>query len=484
MLTSSLVWFRQDLRLRDHQALQAALADKQPLILLYIWDSTTPLPQQWGGASCWWLHQSLSELAASIEARGNRLLIAKGNPTQILANLVSRYQVSHVYWHRCYNMHSIQRDIHIKQQLQQQGCDVQSFNGNLLLEPWQAQTSDNKPYQVFTPYWRNAQQIIADMHFPMSAAPERLPPQPTDCTPLLCVDDLALIPTKPNWAGGLTEAWQPGECGAEQQLTTFLERGLFDYKEKRNFPALVHVSRLSPYLHGGEISPWRVWLRCEEVIANTPQLSILDKVHFQSELGWREFSHHLLYYHPLLKEKNFRSAFDKFPWQYNEAALRSWQQGKTGYPLVDAGMRELWHTGYMHNRVRMVTASFLVKHLLMDWRLGEQWFWDTLVDADHANNSASWQWVAGSGADAAPYFRIFNPILQSEKFDAAGDYIKKWVPELSCLPAPFIHAPWQADAALLAQAGVQLNKDYPLPIVEHGAARQQALAAYRQLNTH
>jgi len=481
MPTTSLVWFRQDLRLNDHPALQAALADNQPVIFIYIHDTTIPTHQTWGGASRWWLHHSLSQLAADIKSRGNELLIASGDPRDILQQAITRYQVNKIYWHRCYDVHRIASDMQLKKQFQQSGYYVESFNGSLLIEPWEIKTKSGDPYQVFTPFWRNALPIIKNIKYFMQKAPTRLPPLPDNFKSLLSIDDLSFLPKNPYWASGFDHRWQPGEKQAWQQLNLFLEENIFEYKIKRDYPALSHTSQLSPYLHWGEIAPWRVWLRCEEVSALTPSLSINDRMHFQNELGWREFSHYLLYYHPQLPEKNFRSAFDSFPWKDDAAALQCWQEGKTGYPLVDAGMRQLWHIGWMHNRVRMVVASFLVKHLLLDWRLGASWFWDTLVDADIANNSASWQWVAGSGADAAPYFRIFNPVLQSEKFDPDGAYIKHWVPELACLNAKQIHAPWRVDNELLKEAGVQLNKNYPSPIVNHETARHQALEAYKRI---
>ena len=479
MSTTSLVWFRQDLSLNDHPALQAALADNQPVIFIYIHDTTMPAQQSWGVASRWWLHQSLCRLAADIRSRGNELLIVRGDPAIILQELITLYQVRKIYWHRCYDAHRMASDTQLKKQFRQQGCYVESFNGSLLIEPWEIKTKNGEPYQVFTPYWRNALALITPISYSLKKAPARLPPLPHNFRTLLSIDDLSFLPKNPYWANGFDNNWQPGEKQAWQKLHHFLAEKIFDYKIKRDYPALSHTSQLSPYLHWGEIAPWRVWVCCEEVLAHTPSLSINDKMHFQSELGWREFSHYLLYYHPQLPEKNFRSAFDRFPWRDNAAALQCWQEGKTGYPLVDAGMRQLWHIGWMHNRVRMVVASFLVKHLLLDWRLGANWFWDTLVDADIANNSASWQWVAGSGADAAPYFRIFNPVLQSEKFDPDGDYIKSWVPELAQLNAKQIHAPWRVDTQLLKEAGIVLNKNYPSPIVNHEIARREALEAYK-----
>ncbi|MEM6935811.1 MAG: deoxyribodipyrimidine photo-lyase, partial [Pseudomonadota bacterium] len=295
-------------------------------------------------------------------------------------------------------------------------------------------------------------------------------------------DDLAawaLLPTKPDWAGGLRESWQPGEAGAHERLRDFVTHAADDYAEGRDRPGKDHTSRLSPHLHFGEISPNQVW-QALKMAAGFGEVSGQASDAYLRELGWRDFSYHLLTLFPELPEANFRDQFDRFPWRSDNTELERWQRGQTGYPLVDAGMRQLWHTGWMHNRVRMVVGSFLVKHLRQHWRAGEDWFWDTLVDADLASNAASWQWVAGSGADAAPYFRIFNPMSQGEKFDPDGAYVRRWVPELAKVPQKFLNRPWEAPVEILRQAGVELGKDYPNPIVDHRTAREAALAAFQE----
>ena len=467
---TSLVWFRQDLRLHDNPALFTA-SEKGRVLALYILDDPDT---EWspGAANRVWLHHALSDLNTSLD--GN-LLCMQGDASQLIPALVKQYSIDGVFWNRCYEPGRIQRDTAIKQQLREQGTEVKSFNGSLLWEPWDILKKDNTPYKVFTPFYRRG-----CLNAVMPRSPVTAPDSLQLITPEknTTVDALALLPAI-RWDPSVLEHWEVGEQAASGCLETFLQQGLPDYNEGRDFPAKQSVSRLSPYLHFGQISPHQVWHQAQ-MVGNDSQLEAqLD--HFQSELGWREFSYYLLYHFPSLPEKNFQPKFDQFPWQQNDEALKRWQQGKTGYPLIDAGMRELWQTGYMHNRVRMVVASFLVKNLMIDWREGAKWFRDCLFDADLANNSASWQWVAGSGADAVPYFRIFNPVTQSKKFDPDGEYIKQFVPELKNCPIRYIHEPWGNKDN--CNAGEDLSvSEYPHRILDLKLSRDKSLAAFKSIS--
>lgn len=462
-MSRALVWFRQDLRLNDNPALHAACQAHDEIIFLYILDEHTDPVM--GAAQRWWLHHSLKALADSLEKKGQSLTLCRGHALDILKKLTESQGISSVFWNRCYEPSVIARDKEIKASLKSQNIDVFSFNGSLLLEPWQVSPKQAQYYKVFTPFWRQA---LSQINIQILASPSHWPKPFKIESEVL--DDWALCPTQPNWAASFHEHWQIGETAAMKRLHDFCEQALAVYSLKRDEPATAATSRLSPHLHFGEISPQQIWQHTSALLISSPHIGAIE--HFQRELGWREFSYHLLYHYPELTQQNFKREFDAFPWSNDPIALKRWQQGKTGYPIVDAGMRELWHTGFMHNRVRMIAASFLIKDLLIDWRLGAAWFWDTLVDADLASNSASWQWVAGSGADAAPYFRIFNPILQGEKFDPQGHYIKRWLPELATVPARFIHRPWEAQIKHL---------NYPAPMVAHDKARLFALECYAAL---
>lgn len=463
-----IVWFRQDLRITDNPALTAAAASGQAVIPVYILDEETDGVRPLGGASRWWLHQSLEKLSAHLATLGAPLVLLRGPAQTRLTDLARESGATAVYWNRCYEPGAIARDKIIKTSLQDTSIAVESFNGSLLYEPWVIRTKQDKPYRVFTPFYR----MILSHGTP--GGPGTAPSKLDRFDAALTGDTLSywnLLPTKPDWARGLRETWTPGEAGAQALLDDFLDETVDDYKKERDFPGIAATSRLSPHLHFGEISPRQIWAQTS---AREPSAG---NETFLKEVVWREFGYHLLYYNPEMPTAPLQEKFKSFPWTKNDAHLEAWQSGQTGYPIVDAGMRELWHTGTMHNRVRMIVASFLVKHLLIHWREGEAWFWDTLVDADLASNTANWQWVAGCGADAAPYFRIFNPITQGEKFDADGDYVRRWVPEIADLPDDVLHKPWEADPVTLKSAGVDLGTTYPKPIVDHKTAREQALAA-------
>ncbi|MFZ2468858.1 MAG: deoxyribodipyrimidine photo-lyase [Parvibaculum sedimenti] len=465
---SVIVWFRQDLRLADNLALAAAVETGEPILPVYILDKEAML----GGASRWWLHGSLEALGGELEKRGAPLVLRRGLAADILPSLVAETKASAVFWNRCYEPTAIARDTTLKASLAASGIAAKSFNAGLLAEPCEVQTGGGGPYKVFTPFWRS---LAARAPF---AAPLRAPKNLRGLAGIAS-DDLSrwnLRPAKPDWAGGLRTAWRPGEKHAAARLSYFLDELVVGYATMRDLPAVEGTSRLSPHLHFGEISPRQVWAAADAVSRTTPEASS-GVMSFLREVGWREFTHHLIYHWPEMVDHAWKPEFEDFPWAHDDALLSAWRRGRTGYPIVDAGMRELWSTGYMHNRVRMISASFLVKDLLIHWRHGAEWFEDTLVDADIANNRAGWQWVAGSGADAAPYFRIFNPVTQGEKFDADGQYIRRHVPELARLDNRYIHRPWEAPSAMLAVAGIELGATYPKPIVEHARARARALAA-------
>jgi deoxyribodipyrimidine photo-lyase len=477
---AALHWFRHDLRLDDNCALVAA-AESDALLCLFI-DETGTGHRPRGGASAWFLHHALASLAESLAAKGGALVILRGDPREIIPRLASELGISRVTWNRRYGISERETDAAIKATLKDEGVDAQSFNGHLLYEPMEVRSQAGGPMRVFTPFWK----VARATRQPQAPVPEplRLPPPP-NLTPIanrLSLGDLGLLPTKPDWAGGLRETWQPGEAGAREKLLAFMASGLDGYGEDRNRPDLPSTSMLSAHLAVGDISIRRIWQMVEMAKeSGETRAGAGDIAKFFSELGWREFAYHLLFHYPRLASENYQPKFEAFPWVKDETALKAWQQGRTGYPMVDAGMRQLWQTGFMHNRVRMIAASFLIKHLMIDWREGESWFWDTLCDADPANNAASWQWVAGSGADAAPYYRIFNPIIQGEKFDPKGEFVRRFVPELKLVPTEFIHRPWDAPAPVLARAGVKLGETYPRPIVSHEMARERALEAFKSL---
>jgi deoxyribodipyrimidine photo-lyase len=455
------VWFGRELRLGDHPALRAAVERTGPVIPVFVWAPEEEGAWALGGASRWWLHQSLTRLAAALEKVGSRLIVRRGPVAEALAGLARESGASAVLWDRRYEPAAAEAERAIEQRLRAEGIETVRFPGNLLFEPGTILNGSGKPFQVFTAFWKAC--LAARPPATPTPAPKRIP-APAEWPASLAISELGLEPAV-DWAGGLRETWEPGEAAAVRQWREFRANALPDYAIERNRPDHRGTSRLSPHLHFGEIGARQVW---HEGPAGGE---------FLRQIAWREFSYHLLHHFPRTTGEPLRPEFARFPWRMDAKALRAWTRGRTGYPLVDAGMRELWHTGWMHNRVRMLAASFLVKHLLIPWQEGASWFWDTLVDADLANNTMGWQWTAGCGADAAPYFRIFNPVLQGEKFDPEGAYVRRWAPELARVPNEWIHRPWTAPPLVLAEAGVRLGATYPWPIVEHDAARKRALEA-------
>ena len=477
-----IVWFRDDLRLSDHPALHAAARSGTPVLCLYLLDEHStqikpPRARPMGGATRWWLAQSLRALSARLEAIGGTLVLRQGAAIDVIPALAREINASHVYWNEIAQAPHLAIADGVTEALADLDIGTESFPGDLLTHPSTIRNKDGRGLRVFTPFFKR----ILAMGGPATPvpAPTRLIAAPKVKSDKL--EDWQLEPTKPDWADGLRENWTPGEATAQKHLKRFLS-DIRGYCNDRDRPDRAGTSRLSPHLRFGEISPRQVWHAAQFTADQQPELAS-DVGKFLSELGWREFSRHLLFDIPDLAARNLQESFDDFPWKADRTALKAWQRGLTGYPIVDAGMRELWHTGTMHNRVRMVVASFLVKHLLIDWREGEAWFWDTLVDADSGSNPANWQWVAGSGADAAPYFRVFNPILQGEKFDPGGNYVRRWVPELNNLSAKLVHQPWTATPMELEDAGIKLGIDYPMPIIDHKEGRDRALKAYKTIRS-
>lgn len=459
MTAPILVWLRNELRLGDNPALAAAVDSGRPVQPVYILDETADT----GGAVAWWLHHSLAALGRGIADLGGSLLLRRGDPVAVIPALIAETGASALYWSRSFDPHLRAQDQALAEPLRRSGVELRrAGDAALLFDPERIRNKEGRPYQVFSQFWRAC--LAGEPPRPPLPPPEAIPaPEAPAASDRL--EDWKLLPTRPDWAGGLRERWHVGEDAAWQQLGRFLQAGVSRYHDHRDRPDIHGTSALSPHLRFGEISPQQVWHAVASVSSGRGPETYLK------ELGWREFSYHLLAEHPTLRTQPLRAAFAGFPWQANATAIEAWRRGRTGYPLVDAGMRQLWHTGWMHNRVRMITASFLVKHLLQPWQEGERWFWDCLVDADAASNPASWQWVAGCGADAGPYFRIFNPILQGQKFDPRGDYVRRWVPELGHRPTAEIHTP-----------GFGIP-GYPAPIVDHDDARRRALAAFAEIRT-
>ena len=468
-----IVWFRRDLRLADHEALTAAAKSGASLLPLYIVDDETPGAFRMGGASRWWLHGSLAALDRSLAKLGGTLVLRQGPAPDELAALLDETGAVAIHAARGYDPWDARLETTVSELCREKSAALHLHPGQLLFAPDDIVAGSGKPYRVFTPFWK------ACLAAPEPRAPLKVPKLSQFVEAKSeTLNDLKLLPTKPDWAGGLRETWEPGEEAARQRLADFIDTRLAAYADDRSNLDDDTTSRLSPHLHFGEISPNQVWHAVRHASEGARGKIRNGAEAFLRELGWREFSYHLLHRYPDMPEQPLRPEFARFSWRNDKHALQAWQRGETGYPIVDAAMRQLWRTGWMPNRARMIVASFLVKHLLLPWQEGAAWFWDTLVDADLANNAASWQWVAGCGTDAAPYFRVFNPVLQGQKFDPSGDYVRTFVPELAKLPAPAIHAPWDASERLLAQSGVALGRTYPKRTVEHAAARARALDAF------
>ena len=479
-LAPTIVWFRHDLRLADNPALHAAMQRGSAVIPLFIYAPEEETPWQAGGASRWWLLQSLAALDAQFREIASRLVIRRGPTLESLRALAKETGAGAVFWNRRYEPAVIARDAKVKESLSGDGLAAESYNAALLHDPWTIQNQSKKPFQVFTPFWRHCL-AKPDPPEPLPAPKNILAPSKSPKS--LALDELELEP-KINWTAGLRAGWQPGEAGATANLNRFLSKAFDGYTDQRNRPDVTGTSRLSPHLHFGEISPRKVWHGLRQMASKRGlPVERWRASQFLAEIGWREFAHHLLFHFPHTPAEPLRADFKNFPWRKDAAWLRAWQKGRTGYPIVDAGMRELWTTGWMHNRVRMIVASFLVKDLLLPWQEGARWFWDTLVDADLAQNTLGWQWTAGCGADAAPYFRVFNPISQGEKFDPHGDYVRRWCPELAKLPDKWLHRPREAPREILQRGGLRLGRDYPGPIVSHAIAREVALEAFARLRT-
>jgi deoxyribodipyrimidine photo-lyase len=474
---TTIVWFRQDLRLADNPALSAARALGGAVVPLFIHAPEEEGRWAPGSAARWWLHQSLERLSKELEALGSPLCLRRGGSLQELLAVARATGANRVLWNRRYEPAIVARDQQIKKSLRDAGLLVESHNGALLYEPWEVATKSDTPFQVFTPFWRRCL-TLPDPPEPLTA-PSDLQ-APARAAPGVDLAAFELLP-RIDWAAGLRRTWQPGREGAERRLAAFLDSGVAAYADGRNRPDREGTSRLSPHLHFGEIGPRQVWHATRRRGMRSGGEHAWRDSQFLAEIGWREFAYHLLFHFPDTAVAPLRPKFARFPWRNDPDSLAAWQRGRTGYPIVDAGLRQLWHTGWMHNRVRMIVASFLVKDLLLPWNAGADWFWDTLVDADLASNSLGWQWAAGCGADAAPYFRIFNPVLQGGKFDPDGAYVREWVPELAFVPSRWIHEPWNAPVEVLTASKVKLGANYPKRVVDHEAARVAALAAVATL---
>ena len=467
-----IVWFRRDLRLDDNLAVIAAMESQRPIVPVFIWEPDEGGGASRGSASRVWLHDSLRALRGDLRKQGSELVIRKGVSGEELGRLVTETGAAAVYWNRRYEPGIVRRDSAIREELLEAGIEARSWNSSLLVEPQSLLNKAGRPFQVFTPFWKACLLRGFDKPAPMPGGNLKSPGAfPESVT----VDELGLQPDS-NWHESIRSAWDVGESSARRRLEVFAEGAVAAYSNSRDIPGVDGTSALSPHLHFGEIGPRQIAAAVSKAAGASRGAQV-----YLSEIGWREFAHYLLHHFPRTVDSPLKQDFERFPWEPDDEALRRWQRGETGYPIVDAGMRQLWRTGWMHNRVRMIVASVLVKHLLQPWQRGAEWFMDTLVDADLANNTLGWQWTAGCGADAAPFFRVFNPIAQGEKFDPEGDYVRRWIPELAQLPDKYIHQPWIGPPEILVQAGVTIGGNYPAPIVDHKKARARALMAYDKM---
>jgi len=472
------LWLRNDLRLHDQPALAAACATGAPVIPLYILDDDTPERWTFGSASRWWLHGSLASLDVSLRKRGSRLVLARGPALNVLADMARETGAGALYWSRGYEPWAIKMERALHRALESSGVRCRRFSGHLLFEPEDIRNQNGEPFRLFTPYYK-ACRAAEQTHYPASA-PAQLPAVPDEVESDR-LDSWGLLPAKADWAGCIAAIWTPGEEGARTRLKAFAAETLDSYEPKGDLPAMEGTSRLSPHLHFGEISPREVWSAIIKAADASRGKSDASAESFLRKLVWREFSHHLLFHLPHMATSPIRHEFSKFAWREGDEALQAWKEGRTGYPVIDAGMRELTATGWMHDKVRVIVASFLVKHLLISWQQGAAWFWDRLVDADLASNSANWQRIAGCGAEAEAYRRILNPVIHGRKFDVEGNYVKAWVPELAKLPKSRIHEPWKAGKNTLAKAGITLGETYPERIVELSEGRMRALEAFEMI---
>jgi deoxyribodipyrimidine photo-lyase len=472
----SLVWLDRDLRVRGNPALHAAAEDPNGVVPVFVWAPEALAAWAPGAASRWWLHHSLAHLQDRLADHGLELVLAHGDPARQLARLAKQADADRVHWTRGYAPPEARRDQHVRSTLEEAGLGVSVHEGRILHDPEAIETTSGGPYRVFTPFWDRFQ---AEVRVPRPrGAPDPL--QAPDSVPDGCrLDELGLLP-EPDWAHGLRETWTPGETGARRRLSRFVDEALDAYPGHRDVPGVEGTSRLSPHLAWGEIGPREVWWQVKDAMLDA-EVDPEAARSFLRQVGWREFGYHLLHHFPETTTRPLREKYERLAWRDVPDELERWRRGRTGFPLVDAGLRQLWHEGWIHNRVRMVVGAFLAKHLLVPWQEGAEWFWDTLVDADLANNTLGWQWAAGCGADAQPFFRMFNPMTQGEDHDPDGVYVRRWVPELADLPDEYLNRPWEAPPEVLRAAGVELGEDYPEPIVDHGEARARAQAAYDRL---
>ncbi|NNF57536.1 MAG: deoxyribodipyrimidine photo-lyase [Rhodothermaceae bacterium] len=482
-MAATLVWFRNDLRLADHPALTRATERGEAVIPVFIWASEEEGDWPPGGAHRWWLHESLHALDTDLRSRSSRLILRSGPSLDTLRALIDATGAEAVYWNARHLPALHARDAEVRDALEADGIAVRTFASRILHHPDAVETTSGGPYHVFTPFWKKLRsQLEVAEPLPVPRLGERR--APASWPESASLDDFDLTPVEQDgvdWAEAMRAEWTPGEAGAQDRLEHFIEEALIEYPTERNRPDKRGSSMLSPYLHHGELGPRQVWHAVNAWVHNGAMREAADV--FLSEIGWREFGYHMLHHYPDLPMEPLKAKFADFPWRDDAEALERWQRGQTGFPIVDAGMRQLWALGWMHNRVRMIVGSFLTKDLLLSWQNGARWFWDTLCDGDLASNTLNWQWVGGCGPDAQPFFRVFNPITQGEKFDPDGTYVRHWVPELTELPDAYLHKPWEAPAEVLTEAGVTLGSTYPEPLVDHAEARERALDAYQTVRS-